>query len=86
MTNSEQIRAKLFQEFVIDLQQGRISSSMNFDDYASMRLKNGDNVNISSLNTNEQTGHVLGRVPDGWHTVDNPWIDGFDDYDDDRHF
>ena len=85
MTNSEQIRAKLFQEFVKDLQQGRISSSMNFDDYASMRLRNGDNISISTSNMDEHMGHALGRVPDDrWHAADNTWED-FDD-DDDRHF
>ena len=88
LQNNDQLRAKLFQSFISDLQKGAISSSVNFDDY--VKSKVGEMPQgLEMPNMGDQVGMMLGRGPeDGMRMGDRPaWlddIDDFDDYDDDR--
>ena len=89
MTNLDQIKAKLFQDFIVDLQQGKIPSSMNFDDYVKTKIdsEKAKAISQSMPNMGDQVGHMLGRGPEdgmGMRMGDRPaWLDDVEDFDDD---
>lgn len=91
MTNLDQLRAKLFQDFIVDLQNGKIPSSMNFDDYVKSKLdsKKAKAISQSMPNMGDQVGHMLGRGPEdgmGMRMDGRPaWLDNAeDDYQEDE--
>jgi hypothetical protein len=89
MTNLDQIKAKLFQDFIVDLQQGKIPSSMNFDDYVKTKIdsEKAKAISQSMPNMGDQVGHMLGRGPEdgmGMRMGDRPaWLDDVEDFNDD---
>ena len=84
----DQLKAKLFQNFITDLQKGNIPSSMNFDEYVNEMLKYSKTnpISKSSKGTGKNIGHRLGNAPDeldgrhGW--VDHNYIDEDEEIDD----
>lgn len=62
----DQLKAKLFQNFITDLQKGNIPSSMNFDEYVNeMSKSNAINaISKSAKGMGENIGHRLGNAPD----------------------
>ena len=79
MTDINRLKAKLFQDYIVDLQQGNIPSSTSFDDYVSKKI---DKTKIKELEKatpemDEQVGYMLGRGPaDGDMRIDRPaWLD-----------
>ena len=89
MSNLDQIKAKLFQDFIVDLQQGKIPSSMNFDDYVKTKIdsEKAKAISQSMPNMGDQVGHMLGRGPEdgmGMRMGDRPaWLDDVENFDDD---
>ena len=61
VSNIDQLKAKLFQDFISDLQKGLIPSSMNFDEYAKSKINSSEQVFV---NDGEQVGYMLGMAPD----------------------
>ena len=75
ISNNEQLKAKLFQEFIKGLQNGSIPSSMNFDEYIRSRT---DIQNIDEMGdiSHFAEGHMLGEGPDGAGRMRRPaWLD-----------
>ena len=58
----DQLKAKLFQSFIADLQKGRIPSTMDFDTY--VREKSGSDIAIGKISNNDSIGHMLGTAPE----------------------
>ena len=97
MTDINKLKAKLFQDYIVDLQQGSIPSSTSFDEYMSNKINKDKLKELTKAmpDMGEQVGYMLGRGPaDGDMRMDRPaWLeDGndnlfyVDDDDDDRHF
>lgn len=81
LSNPEQIKAKLFQDYVADISGGRISHSVSFDEYLKTHLQSGK---IKVVNNGEAAGQCLGRAPedfDGRMTaaMRPSWLDDIED-------
>lgn len=76
MTDINNIKAKLFQDFISDLQKGKISSSMNFDEYVKSKVDAGKikALNGVSPEMGDQVGIMLGRGPEA--IIGNNWDNG----------
>ena len=91
LKNSDEIRAKLFQEFIVDLQRGVVPSSMNFDDYVKTKVspEMAKNISVAMPRMGDNVGHMLGRGPEdgmGMRMGDRPaWLDDDGYLDDDDH-
>lgn len=90
LKNNDEIRAKLFQEFIVDLQRGVVPSSMNFDDYVKTKVspEMAKNIATGLPSMGDNVGHMLGRGPEdgmGMRMGGRPaWLDE-DEWDDNGH-
>ena len=87
MEDIGQIKAKLFQNYVNDLSNGKISHSVSFDQYfaeESKKLKNLKDLDKKMFGqpNPQDVGIMLGGMPDGRHD----WIADFDDDENGHHF
>lgn len=75
------LKAKLFQDFIRDLQNGKVSSSTNFDDYMASRMQE-INAQAGQQEMNpipgNQVGHMLGRGPEDMGNMRPGWLDSDD--------
>ena len=91
ISDSGKLKAKLFQDYIIGIQNGSISHKVSFDEYLKKHSKDFEKVDAKT-NNDDAFGQVLGRLPDDnaflgefRHGERPAWLDdGWGDLDDDR--
>ena len=87
-----QLKAKLFQDYIIGIQSGEISHKVSFDEYLKQHADDFKRFKGKKVAAPEEFGQVLGRRPDDNGFIGElntgeraPWLDDIDYWaDDDR--
>ena len=74
LSNLNEIKAKMFKDYVNGISSGKISHSVSFDDYFNNHIGDIANSKGIKINTDDATGHCLGMPPEEAGARRNNWF------------